>query len=77
MTFTFMSKYSSSSELSFLVPFGRTDSPVLFFMVNFGNSKLTVRVQVNHIYVIFIRTLTSCIFNILKQKKKKKASLIF
>ena len=46
-------------------------------MVNFGNSKLTVRVQVNHIYVIFIRTLTSCVFNILKQKKKKKQLLFF
>ena len=46
-------------------------------MVNFGNSKLTVRVQVNPIYVIFIRTLTSCVFNILKQKKKKKQLLFF
>ena len=46
-------------------------------MVNFGNSKLTVRVQVDHIYVIFIRSLASCIFDILKKKKKKKATLVF
>lgn len=66
-----MFKYSDSSELGSIVPFGRPNSRMLSFMVNFGNSKLTIRLKVDHIYVIFIRSLTSCIFNILKKKEKK------
>ena len=71
-----MFKYSDSAELGSIVPSGRPDSRMLFFMVNFGNSKLTIRLKVDHIYVIFIRSLTSCVFNILK-KKEKKNSYIF
>lgn len=63
-------KYSNSSELGSPVASGGTEGPVLFLMVNFGNSKLTIRLKLD-ISVSSIESITSRIFNIWKKKKKK------
>lgn len=46
-------------------------APCYVFMVNFGNSNLTIRLKLD-ISVSSVENITSCIFNIWKKKEKRK-----
>lgn len=60
-----------SSWLGFSVVYRGFGSFRLFFIVYFGNFKVTIRFKVDYMFVIFIKSIVSCVFNVLRKKEKK------